>query len=287
MVTLCGRNIAHIRDLSLTRDKIEQEILQTADKIVVYTKAEKEMVKKNYSDIFAPSEIDKKIALIPLGVDFQEINTKIRHQYRKCLRDYYLNNLSSTINFFMLGRVDVLKGQKEAIMAFSKALKECPSLNISLSIFGEVGCGEKNIEYNKEICKIVDKQPKYIKSRIMFHGICPTIHALAIGDIFLGPSKFEMWYLSANEASACSIPTILSDNKIMREIYGKGNCFVNPYDIDSIKNAMVKMATNNKYRQKIGYYNCKHTKKYTWKNSARQLRKVFETTLAQNQIGIN
>lgn len=274
-----GRNISHLRVLSRKRDLIEREILQTADKIVVYTHAEKELIKKNYSDVVDTEVIDKKIIIIPLGVNTEEVNFKIRQRYRKRLRKYYLQNLSDSVNFFMLARLDELKNQKEAIMAFCKVIRENPNLNLSLSLFGDIGHGAKSKKYYDKICKYMNRQPKYVKSRVKFHGTRPTIHALAVGDVFLGPSLSEMWYLAANEAMACSIPTILSDTKIMQEIYGDGCCFVDPHNVDSIKNAIKKMATDNEFRQKVGAYSYQHTKNYTWKNSAKHLRQVFDEAI--------
>jgi len=283
-----GRNIINVRKLCPTRDSIEQEILLTADKIIVYTNAEKELIKRNYSDVVDPKVIDKKITIIPLGVDTKRVNYKVRQQYRKRLRNHYLKNLSDTINFFILARFDQLKNQKRAIIAFCKALEENSNLNISLSLFGGIGYCAKSKTYYDEICKHVESQPEHIKSRIKFHGIRPTIHALAVGDVFLGLSLFEMWYLAANEAMACLVPTVLSDTQIMREIYGNGNCFIDPYGIDSIKDAIIKMATDNKFRQKIKRYNYQHTKKYSWKNSVKHLKKVFDETMrADNFVRIN
>jgi len=274
-----GRNIVNVRELSPVRDSIEQEILLTADKIVVHTNAEKELIKKNYSDVAGPEVIDKKIVRIPLGINTEEINFKVRQRCRKRLRNSYLHNLCATTNFFMLARLDVLKNQKLAIIAFCKALSENPTLKISLSLIGDAGGGASNKAYCDEIYKYVEGQPEYIKSRIKFHGVRPTIHALAVGDVFLGPSFSEMWYLAANEAMACAMPTILSNTPAMREIYGCKNCFVDPHNVDSIKKAIIKMATDDKFRQKVGEYNYKHTKNYTWKNSVKCLKEVFEEAI--------
>ena len=46
------------------------------------------------------------------------------------------------------------------------------------------------------------------------------------------------------EAMACGLPTIISDIQVFREIFKDNSLFVNPYNIDDIKNNLFRALTD-------------------------------------------
>ena len=77
-------------------------------------------------------------------------------------------------------------------------------------------------------------------------------------DIFILPTREDVWGLVINEAMACGLPVISSDNCIAaQELIIQGeNGFIYPvYDIDAMKDCMQKLVISKEQRNKIAANN--------------------------------
>lgn len=261
------------RRISSGRDSTERQILNLTDDLIVATNAERRLLAAEYADVVVGGEkaIFKKTHVVPLGVDrniFNPVNIgKLRTQVR---REMLPEDLQESTNFFMLGRISEQKDQLGAIQAFSEVVRD-PNLDISLSIFG----GPLKGEYYERIMDYLASQPQAVRQRTLFHGIQPTETALATGDVFLGPSRWETWFLSLSEAMAAGLPTIVSDKPILREVGGTGTFYVDEINPDSIASAIHLVSTNPELRYRSSVSNIVQSCSYTWGNSARALRRVL------------
>lgn len=82
------------------------------------------------------------------------------------------------------------------------------------------------------------------------------------------PSFYEGFGLPPLEAISFNCPIILSDIPVLREIYEESALYVNPYNIDDIKNKISKFLNDNKLRYEMISLGLKQSKKYSWNKSA-------------------
>ena len=264
------------RVITPTRAKAEASILANSDAVVVSTDAEKHMIAQDYQQSIPGGQkaILDKIHVVPLGVDEKVFAPENLARNREEYRGKLLKFLKNTLNFYMVGRIAPQKNQLLAIEAFTEALKTDPKLNVSLSIFG--GTLEDN-RYYDVVRKYLLEQPAYIQAKVKFHDVMPADIAHAVGDVFLGPSVWETFFLAAAEAMASRKPTIVSDKPILREVVGGGSLFVDETNAADIAFNIDKMATDERLRQCSSDYNFNRAwKRYTWEKSARRLDEVWQ-----------
>lgn len=70
-------------------------------------------------------------------------------------------------------------------------------------------------------------------------------------DILIFVSTYEGFGMPIIEGQASGKPIITSNIEPMLSVAGKGACFVDPYDIDSIRSGVLKIINNRQYREEI------------------------------------
>lgn len=269
------KNMDHTREISLFREDKEQLILNTADGIIVSTSAEKKQLAAAYGTGANDESILNKTFVIPLGVEHDIYNPERANELRKTSRYALLPpELQDSLVFYTLGRMSKQKGHLNAIKAFATLMSQEPTLNASLSLFG----GPLNNEYVNEMVSYVKALPPAIRNRIVFQAAQPGEIAHAVGDVFVGPSTWETWFLAMSEAMACGKPTITSDLPILRDV-APGSHFINQHDPESIARAMQFMAQYPQRSEELGNLNLKTAQKYTWEHSVAQLKNVIGSFL--------
>jgi len=73
----------------------------------------------------------------------------------------------------------------------------------------------------------------------------------AEADIVLFPSTFEGFGLPIIEGQKAGRPVITSDLSPMKEVAGEGACLVDPYSRESIKAAVLRVAGDKAYRERL------------------------------------
>lgn len=266
------------------RSAAEKSILNEAHAVIVATEAERQILAKSYQDVVIGGKqvILNKTFVVPLGIDSDKYSPENIAEKRKEWRNKLLpEDLRSSLNFYMVGRIAPQKNQLNAVKAFCEAIRKTGDRNLTMSIFG--GPLDNNTYYN-ELKEFIKTQPEYIQRRILFHGVVDGEIAHAVGDIFVGPSIWETFFLAAAEAMASGKPTIISDKAILKEVAGKGSIFVSDSKIDKIADSIAIMATNPDFRSFSSQYNKKRAwKNFTWGKSAQTLDDVWNK-LKKNNI---
>lgn len=94
---------------------------------------------------------------------------------------------------------------------------------------------------------------------------------------FVFPSLYEGFGIPILEAFASSCPIALSDTSCFPEIAQEGGCYFNPYDIDSMSDAISKLIFDTEYREKQIENGLKVLKQFSWKKMAIETAAIYKS----------
>ena len=245
--------------------KIKPPAFNRSDTVI----ATSEFARKDLQENFKVDE--KKIKVIYNSFDekfFRDANVtevqEVKNKYR--IEGEYilfmntikpLNNLSRLIEAFSKLRL-ILKGKK-------------PNSNYKLVLAGKSGWMSDEIH---QIAKDFG-----LKNEVIFPGyIQPKdLNALFAGtDVFVSVPIYEEFGAPVLEAMACGVPTVCSNISSLPEITGGVTQMVDPYDIEGIKNAILKILDDDRLRDEMKRKGLEQAKKFHWKKTAEETRRVFE-----------
>lgn len=197
------------------------------------------------------------IKVIPIGINLAEF---------KWVKECKPNKVKKVL---FLGRYDNIKG----IDLLVKAFKIIQQLDIRLQISGiDYGC-EQDIKALVTQLGLDDKVD-YLGP---LYGAKKTA-AYTNADVFVMPSRYEMWGLTFMEALACGTPVIMSETCEASKVLPPECGMVVPPDVLSIAEAInVSLDSNfgNRYRQ----YRRQWVAQYNWDNIAPQIIRLYEEVL--------
>lgn len=218
---------------------------------------------KTASKIIAVSKATKQDLINRLGITKNKIAV-IYEGYNKEL--FHFDTQDNSLRYFLfVGTVQPRKNLERVIKAFAK-------LNSSkLIIAGAKGW------LADEIYKLPKKLG--INEKVKFLGYVPDtdlpgLYSKAKALVF--PSLFEGFGLPILEAQACGCPIITSSTSSMPEVAGKGAILVDPYNVDDIVHAMMKVQ-NLDVRQKLVKNGFENIKRFSWEKTAKQTLAVLES----------
>lgn len=197
------------------------------------------------------------------GADINEIQ-RIKDKY-KIGGEYILfmntikplNNLTRLIEAFSKLRL-LLKGKK-------------PNSNYKLILAGKSGWLANEIH---QIAKDFG-----LKNEIIFPGYIEpeNLNAIFAGaDVFVSIPVYEDFGATALEAMACGIPVVCSNVPSLAEITGGAAIMADPYDIEGIKRAILKILDDDRLRDDLKKKGLEQAKKFHWEKTAKETLKVLE-----------
>ena len=83
------------------------------------------------------------------------------------------------------------------------------------------------------------------------------------------PSFSEGFGLPAVEAMACGTPILSSDQGSLPEVVGEAGVFFDPYDVDSISEAILNMSTDRELRHQLSTIAIARAQSFTWERAAK------------------
>lgn len=156
-------------------------------------------------ETFRHFDIEKEIIVIPNFVDTDRFQHSNKEHFKKMLAPNGERILAHVSNFRKVKRVE------DVVTMFEKVHKQLPS---KLLMIGD-GPERQNIE---EYCRTLN-----ICSDIRFLGKQDQVdEILSITDLFVLPSQYESFGLSALEAMACGVPVISTNAGGLPEINVQG-----------------------------------------------------------------
>lgn len=245
--------------------RIKPAAFKRANAVIASSEAAKDDLKKNF-------EIsDEKIKVIHNAFDekfFQDANIdeiqNVKNKY-KIDGEYILfmntikplNNLTRLIEAFSKLRL-ILKGKK-------------PNSNYKLVLAGKSGWMSDEIH---QIAKDFG-----LKNEVIFPGyIDPKdLNALFAGaDVFVSVPVYEEFGAPVLEAMASGIPVVCSNVSSLPEITCDAAIVVDPYDIEGMKSAILKVLDDEGLRDDLKKRGLEQAKKFHWRKTAEETLRVFE-----------
>lgn len=92
-------------------------------------------------------------------------------------------------------------------------------------------------------------------------------------------SKFEGFGIPLVEAMSCGTPVITSNCTSMPEVIEDAGILINPFSVEEISNAMIRMTGENGLRQNLSEKSLLQAKKFSWDKTAHLLWDAIEKTI--------
>jgi glycosyltransferase involved in cell wall biosynthesis len=239
-----------------------------------------------YYNYFTPKFVERADKIIAIS-DFvkKDIETHYKVPINKITRIYNgsnsgfykIDNLETDVvkkqwtkgsdYFLYVGAIHPRKNIIRLIMGF-EIFKKATKSNMKLVLAG------RKAWKNDELEELI-KESVY-KNEIIFTGRIATDHLIELYNAAFATTYlpyFEGFGLPILESQLCGCPVITSNCTAMPEVGGNSVVYADPYNPDSIANAMVEMLNNREmYVQKCA----ENVKRFSWDESAKKLWEEIE-----------
>ena len=175
--------------------------------------------------------------------------------------------------FYFVGSLQKRKNLTNLFRAFD-LFKDKTQSNVKLLIVGSKKWWKGEIEDTFNAMRF--------RNEVVFTGRLPLeevnrIASASIGLVFV--SFFEGFGVPPLEAYRSSTAVITSNTSSMPEIAGEGALYANPYDVNSICEAMIRLYSNPLLREELIKKGQEQAKKYSWDKTAELVWNAIEKVL--------
>ena len=185
--------------------------------------------------------------VIPPGVDVHNFNTRRpeRNEGRGDLPDRYV---------FCQSRIDANKGHDFLLHAFDIVRKQTPNVHLVIG-GGSPNPQARELEVLSGMRQIVDQHGLEDKTQII--GYIPDERMVPLyqnAELFVLPSIFEPFGMTALEAMACGTPVVASKFGGIRNVIesGKNGLLVDPSNAEEFAGAMIRILNDKPLAERLG-----------------------------------
>ncbi len=250
------------------RIKEEKRIFSSVVAQTATTAIQKDLFKEYYG--FAGENID----VIPPGVNIHEYNPQETAQERALtVPERYI---------FCISRIDANKGHDYLLHAFNTVSKRMKDVHL---IIGGGSPKPKQVELDVKANMREIIAHYGMEERVDIIGYVPDELMAPYyrqAELFVLPSKFEPFGMTALEAMACGTPVIASNLGGIKENFTSGTdgILVDPSDRQELADAMIRLLEDRAFAEQIG--NAGHrtaVEKFSWEAIAKRTLNFYEKYL--------
>jgi glycosyltransferase involved in cell wall biosynthesis len=129
---------------------------------------------------------------------------------------------------------------------------------------------------SRDLTDVVDRLR--LRHVVHFTGYVPVNDLPAIynlGDMFAFPSVYEGFGLPVVEAMACGTPVVTSNTSSLDEIASGAAETVDPYDVDALSAAFVRLARDAGWRRELSRRGFERARQFSWSRTAREMLAIY------------
>ncbi len=204
---------------------------------------------------------EEQISIVYLGIDHRLFQPVFHHLYN---HPYVL----------FVGTEHPRKNFAGLLKAFSQLKREPKFKDLKLVKVGRAGGREADFRgQTMKVINALDLARDVIFADFVPENDLPAYYSGA--GVFVLPSLYEGFGLPPLEAMACGCPVVTSNTSSLPEVTGEAGIMVNPYDTDSLAQAIRQVLTDDKLRSSMIKKGLKQSKKFSWEKTARQTQEVY------------
>lgn len=231
--------------------------------------------------VLTVSEFEKVQIQKTLGIKYTKLkavynayNQKFRMIENELLLEQIRGKYNLPCDFiFFLGNKAPKKNMKRVLAAYATYVDETLTpINLVIAESSESDVIQMLSEINRK-----DIFKKIILTGYVQHSELPFIYNLA--TLFMYPSLRESFGIPIIEAMACGTPVITSNTSAMPEVADDAAMLVNPFDVESITQAIRKVLNNQKLYNQLKYNGLNRATAFSWKNTAQKTIQLYEKVL--------
>lgn len=232
-------------------------LLMDAARVIALNRVEAEQYKR----MGVPEE---KIAIIPNGIDLSEYaQLPPKGSFKK---KHGIDEEEKIVLY--LGRIHRIKGIDILVKAFADVVEKLDGVWLVV-----VGPDDGYLSQLKALTKALK-----IENNVLITGPLydrDKLEAYVDANVYVLPSRYEIWGITVLEAIACGTPVILTENCVVAKYLDKVGLIVKP-DSDHLCEALLEMLLNRE-RQNTFRENCGATiEKFNISSTASKVEEVYE-----------
>jgi glycosyltransferase involved in cell wall biosynthesis len=234
-------------------------LLRDASKVIALTNTEAEQ----YKSMGVPYE---RIAVIPNGIDLSEYaDLPPKGSFKK---KFNIQDKEKIVLY--LGRIHRIKGVDILVRAFANVIKKLDDVRLVV-----VGPDDGYLSELEALIKALKIEDQVLISGPLYGR--DKLDAYVDADVYVLPSRYEIFGMTALESVACGTPVILTENCGIAEYFrDKTGLVVNADSPSNLQEALLEMLVNRE-RQKVFRRNCKTVmQKFNISETVSKLEKVYQ-----------
>ena len=215
-----------------------------------------------------------KVPLDKIDVVYNGAHERFQPIGDDAIQSFRSTHTSGAPYFVFVGALNPRKNVGRLLQAFD-LLKSTTDLPHKLLIVGEKMFLTDEIESAYKNMQHTDQ--------VVFAGRLdnePLHKSIAAADALILPSTYEGFGIPLVEAMQCGVPVLAADATALPEVTGDAGLLFDPLNIDSIRNAMVRMATDRAERESYAALALERSREFSWDRSAERYWQSFEKMMS-------
>lgn len=245
-------------------------------------------VVKNSKRLITVSNFEKKNITRFFNLKQNEVHTihnGVSEQFKISLDTQHIERVKTTYNLpddyiLHIANKDPRKNTKRVLLAYKAYLNEAEAIKKYPLLM--LGYKEDDLKVLLNEIGAMDLLKHIVLSGYVVDEDLPLIYQLS--ELFLFPSLREGFGIPIIEAMACGIPVITSNTSSMPEVAGNAAHLVDPYKIKEITDGMLKILSDENYKNSLITQGLEQSKLFTWSSMATQVLEQYQQVYQETKI---